>query len=56
MKNGKNLKNLMTKILSFKKEKNKIEKEGRKPQKIYECKWNAEKQRLESVSFKKEDK
>jgi len=56
MKNGKNLKNLMTKILSFKKEKDKIEKEGRKPQKIYECKWNAEKQRLESVSFKKEDK
>ena len=57
MKSGKNLKNLMTKILSFKKEKNKIEEEGRKPQKIYECKWNSKKQRLESVSFKeKEDK
>ena len=57
MKSGKNLKNLMAKILSFKKEKNKIEEEGRKPQKIYECKWNSKKQRLESVSFKeKEDK
>lgn len=56
MKNGRNLKNLMTKILSFKKEKNNIEEEGRKPQKIYECKWNSKKQRLESVYFKKEDK
>ena len=44
----------MTKILSFKKEKTELENDGRKPQKVYECKWNAKKQRLESVSFKEE--
>ena len=44
----------MTKIVSFKRAKEKLEKDRRKPKKLYECKWNSRQQRLESVSFNEE--
>ena len=44
----------MTKIVPFKRAREELEKKRRKPRKLYECKWNASKQRLEPVSFEKE--
>ncbi len=43
--------NRMMRIIPFKQAKEKLDKGRRKSKKLYECKWNAEKQRLETVSF-----